>query len=198
MYCATCSGAAWFSPPLSGTPPPPLPSTPRFMSTYRQISSARVTPSSLSSHFPETSTCFFPCGRWPPRSPIRRAALPAQRLKKRSRTPAASPPTCWIFASSFSIPPLPRKSSLPHPASRSLPPRSPVPGIGRRSPYTGGAHRRWEPWCWPTYTPPLLITVTSNPPPRLHCAVHWCVPFRALHGTIMSHRGHRGWGRFTS
>ena len=34
--------------------------------------------------------------------------------------------------------------------------------------------------------------------PRLHCAVNLCVPFRAFHGTSMSHMGHRGWGRFPS
>ena len=33
--------------------------------------------------------------------------------------------------------------------------------------------------------------------PRFHCAVHQCFPFSDLHGTRMSHRGHRGWGRFT-
>ena len=34
--------------------------------------------------------------------------------------------------------------------------------------------------------------------PQGHCAVRLCVPFRAFHGTSMSHRGHRGWGRFPS
>ena len=34
--------------------------------------------------------------------------------------------------------------------------------------------------------------------PFLHCAVHQCIPFNDRHGTSMSHRGHRGWGRLPS
>ena len=32
----------------------------------------------------------------------------------------------------------------------------------------------------------------------LHCAVRQCILFRARYGTIMSHRGNRGWGGFPS
>ena len=34
--------------------------------------------------------------------------------------------------------------------------------------------------------------------PLFHCMVRQCIPFRSRHGTIMSHRGHCGWGRFPS
>ena len=34
--------------------------------------------------------------------------------------------------------------------------------------------------------------------PFLHYSVHRCIPFSNLHGTRMSHRGHREWGRLPS
>ena len=34
--------------------------------------------------------------------------------------------------------------------------------------------------------------------PWLHCNVSLCVPFRYFRGTSITHRGHRGWGRFPS
>ena len=34
--------------------------------------------------------------------------------------------------------------------------------------------------------------------PFFHIAVEWCLPFKALHGTSISHREHLGWGNFPS
>ena len=53
------------------------------------------------------------------------------------------------------------KISRPPPASRHPPPRSPTPGIGRRSPSTGGAHRCWIPWRWPP-DPPLIPRAVAS------------------------------------
>ena len=103
----------------------------------------------------------FPCGGWPPRSPIKRGAPPALQIFKRRRTPSATPTHWWGFASSSSIPPSPRSSSLPLPAFHCLPPPSSVSGIWRRSPSIGRAHRRWNTWRWPPSNPLLLISVTS-------------------------------------
>ena len=41
---------------------------------------------------------------------------------------------------------------------------------------------------------PFLLRST----PLSHWAVVTCCPFRDFHGTKISHRGHRGWGRFNS
>ena len=57
-----CSGIAGCVPPSSGTPPPPLPLLPRFMSTYRQVSATGAALSDVFPPVPITPLGTLPCG----------------------------------------------------------------------------------------------------------------------------------------